>query len=139
MSNSFNWHIDRTLSGPTTPVQSEPGSNSNEEVLCIPRSSSITEASPSDCWVLYAGHRGVGSLTSLQRYTWCILQPQPTGSCWGSLTPLQICSWCILQPQATGPQDTRWGSLTPLEIFCWCIIQPTQVKKDRGATNHRKK
>ena len=33
------------LSGTTIPVQSEPGSNSNEGVLCIPQSSSITETS----------------------------------------------------------------------------------------------
>ena len=39
-----------------TPGQSGPGSNANEEVLCIPQSSSITETSPSDCLVSYPGH-----------------------------------------------------------------------------------
>ena len=48
--------IDRTLSGPTTTVQSGPGSDSNEGVLCIPQSSSITETSPLDCLGLYPGH-----------------------------------------------------------------------------------
>ena len=45
--NSSNWLIDGTLSGPTTPGQSEPGSNDNEEVLHILQSS-WTGASPSD-------------------------------------------------------------------------------------------
>ena len=44
---------DWTLSGPTTPDQSGPGSNSNEEVLHIPQSSIITVASPSDCLASY--------------------------------------------------------------------------------------
>ena len=45
--------MDRTLSGTTTPGQSGPGSNGNEEVLCIPQSSSITGASPLDGLVSY--------------------------------------------------------------------------------------
>ena len=44
-----------TLSGATTLGQSGPGSDGNEGVLCIPQSSCITEASPSDCLVLYPG------------------------------------------------------------------------------------
>ena len=32
---------------------------------------------------------------------------------WWGLTPLQRSSWCILQPQPTGPQDTRWGKSYP--------------------------
>ena len=47
------WSIDRTLSGATTPGQSEPRSDSYEGVLHIPQSSSITGASPSDCLVSY--------------------------------------------------------------------------------------
>ena len=45
--------IDRTLSPATTPGQSEPGSYSNEGILCIPQRSSITGASPSACLVSY--------------------------------------------------------------------------------------
>ena len=45
-----------TLSGATTPSQSEPGSDGNEGVLRIPHSSRITGASPSDCLVSYLGH-----------------------------------------------------------------------------------
>ena len=56
MSNSSISPIDRTLSGATTPGQSGPGSNSNEGVLCIPQSSSITGVSLSDCLVSYPGH-----------------------------------------------------------------------------------
>ena len=55
------WSIDRTLSGATTLSQSEPGSDSNEGVLHIPQSSSITGTSPSDCLASHRGHswRGV--------------------------------------------------------------------------------
>ena len=56
MPNSSIWPIYRTLSGATTLGQNEPGSDGNEGLLCIPQSSSITGASPSDCWVLYLGH-----------------------------------------------------------------------------------
>ena len=49
------WAIVRSLSGATTPVQSEPGSNSNEEVLCIPQISKAG-ASLSDGLMLYPGH-----------------------------------------------------------------------------------
>ena len=40
----------------TTPGQSEPGSDGNQMVLCIPQRSIITGASPSDCLVSYLGH-----------------------------------------------------------------------------------
>ena len=50
------WPIDRNLSGATTPSQSGPGSDSNEEVLCNPQISSITKTSSSDCLVSYLGH-----------------------------------------------------------------------------------
>ena len=43
-------------SGATTPGQSEPGSNSNEGLLCIFQGSSITGTSPSDCLVSYPDH-----------------------------------------------------------------------------------
>ena len=44
--------MDRTLSGVTTPSQSD----CIQGVLCNPQSSSITEASPSDCFVSYREH-----------------------------------------------------------------------------------
>ena len=47
--------IDRTLSGANSPVQSGPGSDSNEGLLRIPQSSSITVTSLSDCSVSYPG------------------------------------------------------------------------------------
>ena len=56
MLSSSIWPIDRTLSSATTLGQSGPGSDDNEEVLHISQSSRITEASPSDCLVLYSGH-----------------------------------------------------------------------------------
>ena len=48
--------MERTLSGATTPGQRRPGSDGNEGILRIPQSSSITEASPSDCLVSYQEH-----------------------------------------------------------------------------------
>ena len=39
------WPIDRTLAGATTPGQSGPESDGDEEVLCIPQCSSITGSS----------------------------------------------------------------------------------------------
>ena len=47
--------MDWILSGATTPDQSGPWRDGNEEVLRIPQSSSITEASPLDCLVSYLG------------------------------------------------------------------------------------
>ena len=65
------------LSGATTPGQSGPGSNSNEGVFHISRSSR-TEASSLDCLMSSTGY-SLNSLTCLQRSSQCILQPQPTG------------------------------------------------------------
>ena len=48
ISNSFIRTIDATLSSFTTPGQSVPGNNGNEEVLCLPQRSSITGASSLD-------------------------------------------------------------------------------------------
>ena len=64
MQFSSIWPIDRNLSSTTTLVQSEPGSDGNEGVLCIPQSSSNTVTSPSDCLVSYAGHSLLGSYLS---------------------------------------------------------------------------
>ena len=55
MSNSCIWPIDRTLSNVTTPDQSGPESDGNEEVLHIPQTSS-TVASSSDDLMSYSGH-----------------------------------------------------------------------------------
>ena len=50
------WPINKIPSGATTPSQNGPGSDSNEGILGIPQSSSITGTLPSDCFVLYPGH-----------------------------------------------------------------------------------
>ena len=47
---------DRILSGASTPGQSEPVNNDNEEILRFPQISSSTGTSPSDCLVSHAGH-----------------------------------------------------------------------------------
>ena len=51
MTNFSIWPIDKTLLGATTPGQSECWNNDNEEVLCIPQSSS-----PLECLISYLGH-----------------------------------------------------------------------------------
>ena len=51
MQFSTIWHIDRTLSGATTPVLNEPGSDGKERVLRIPQSFSIIGPSALDCFV----------------------------------------------------------------------------------------
>ena len=69
-----------TLLGATTPGQSEPGSDGNDEVLRIPQNSSITGTSPSDYLVSYLGHSlDEGGGTLLQRSSRCIEQSQPIG------------------------------------------------------------
>ena len=57
-------------------------------LLRIPKSSSITETSPSDCLFSYQDMRW-GSLTSLTKWSWCILQPQATGPLVGAV--LRLC------------------------------------------------
>ena len=59
MLNSSIWPIGKTLSGATTPGQSEPGSNSNEGVLHITKGSK-TGASPSDYQMSYQDTHWVG-------------------------------------------------------------------------------
>ena len=55
---------------------SGPGGNDNEDVLCIPQSSSITGASPPDCLASYPGH-SFGK--SLMLAVGVFPQTQPTG------------------------------------------------------------
>ena len=78
MSNSSIRPIRRTISGATTSGLSELESNSNEGVLRIPPSFSITGILPSECLVPYPGHSlgWGGGLPPLQRCSQCILQPQ---------------------------------------------------------------
>ena len=60
------------------PGQSGPGSNDNEKLLHIPQSPSITETSPSDYLASYQDTHWGPRLTTQQRCSRCILQPQPT-------------------------------------------------------------
>ena len=69
--------IDRTLSGSTTPGQSGPRSDSNNEVLRIPKISSISGTSPSDCFMSYQDNGGVLSLC--RDAVGVFYSPQPTG------------------------------------------------------------
>ena len=78
MSNNSIWPIDRTLSVTTTPDQMGPGSDDNEQILCIPSTFNITGASPSDYLMSYPGHL-LGDSYPLQRCSQCILHPQSSG------------------------------------------------------------
>ena len=71
MLNSSIWLIDRTLLDATTPGQSGPGSNDNDGALRIPQSSSITGASPSDCFVSYPDPR---------LFSWAVWHSCPMGA-----------------------------------------------------------
>ena len=56
MSDSSIQPIDWTQSGATSGGLSGHGSNGNEGEVCIHQSSSITEASSSDCLISHPGH-----------------------------------------------------------------------------------
>ena len=57
ISRQFKFYLTRrqTVSVASTPGQSRPRSDTNEGVLNIPQSFSITGISPSDCLVSYTG------------------------------------------------------------------------------------
>ena len=60
------WPIDRNQSGATTPGQNGLGSNGNKGVFCVPQTTSITGASPSNFFVSYPRHSLVESYTSTE-------------------------------------------------------------------------
>ena len=99
MPNSSIWLVDMALPGATTPGQSGPGSDSNERVLQIPRSSRV-RASPSDGLMSYPGHSLRRGLTPRQKWSWHILQPQPTG--------LLMHGWCM---------DVYWSINNHVDIW----------------------
>ena len=72
--------MDTTLSGITTPGQSEPRSDGSEVVLCFPPNVSITGASPANCLV-YRGHslRGSYSFIEMQSVYSTVLVEWDTG------------------------------------------------------------
>ena len=77
-----------TFSGATTPGQSGPGSDGNEGVLHITQSSSITEASPSDCFVSYLRHSLGETNAGAEMQSMDSAAPANWGTRWGSLNPL---------------------------------------------------
>ena len=135
MSNSSIWPIDRTLSGATTPAQSGPWSNANEGVLCIPQSSRITEASLSDCLMLYPRHSLEGVLLLFRDAVCVFYSPSRLGldrlrTHWRPCFPKKILHFLIRQgqpksghmpismimfSQLTRPQSTRL-----LHVGCNC-------------------
>ena len=96
-------------------------------VLHIPQSSSITGASPPDCLVIIQDTHWE-RLTLLQRCSWCILQPPPTGPpghTLGGIYPTAEMQLVYSVAIADlGHQDTHWEGLTLLQRCSWCILQP---------------
>ena len=102
--------------------QSEPGSNSNEGVLGIPQSSSITGTTPSDSLVSFLGMRGgVYPTAEMSQY---ILHPQPTGPVilrtliGGILSLCRDAVGVFYSPSQLGqsyPELLLQGNLTPLQ------------------------
>ena len=82
---------------------SGPVSDSNEKVLCIPQSSSITGTWSWDCLVSYPGHLLEGVLPLCRDAIGILYSPSRLGYLLGNFTPLQRCRSCILQPQLIGP------------------------------------
>ena len=80
--------IDRTLSGPTTLSQSEPGSNGNERVLNIPHISKAG-ASQSDCLMSCPEH-SLGVVYSTAQVNWA-----ETIWFWVFISFFQVCKWDI--------------------------------------------
>ena len=80
-----------TQSGATTLGQSGPGSDSNEDILCIPQSSSITGASLSDCLVSYPEHSLGKSYLSAEMY----LVYSTAAANWAMLDLLHFTFWFL--------------------------------------------
>ena len=78
------WPIFRNLSDATTPGQSGSGSNINKGVLHIPKSSSITEASLSDCFVSYLGYSLEESYPSVEMQSMYSAAPADWATLFGS-------------------------------------------------------
>ena len=130
------WPIDRTLSGATTPAQSGPGNNGNKGVLCIPQSSSITEASTSDCLSVISWSLLVGRVIPLQRCSYCILLLQLTEIITGATTSGQ--SW----PWSNGnegllhiPQSTNITETSPSD----CLVSYPEHSLWRGGLHIEKR
>ena len=119
------------ISSAITPVQSEPGSDNNKEVIHFSFNSSLIGVSSfgkvlflySDAFGLLYSLRlfSVSSRTlvgkvftrvEIQSYSKAAANYATEHSLEKSY-PVQRCSRCILHPQPTRPQDTRWRSLTP--------------------------
>ena len=121
--SSFIWPTDRTLSSATTPGQSAPWNDGYKEVLRILQSSSISEASPSDCLESYQNTRW-GSLTQLQRCSRCILQPLSTG--------LVICLSIVIY------QRNRQWNYNKIRVTCFPFIEvPLKLLFFYSLNSHR--
>ena len=97
IANSSIWAIDRNLSGATTPGQSGPERNYNEEVLHIFQSSR-TRASQCDGNVSYLGHSLRGSYPSTEMQSVYSTAPAEFLNCHGTSykAPKQTCQFFFI-------------------------------------------
>ena len=116
MSNCSIRPIDRTLSGATTLDQSGLGSDDNEEVLRIPQSSSLTEASPSDCLVSYPRHLLGESYSSAEIQS--VYSAAPTD--WAKVVWKTNCCLGLLFPWY---QDSSWDGKSAIQLSIVLVLQ----------------
>ena len=103
----------RPLSSATTPGQSGPGRNGNEEVLRISQSSNIAGTSPSDCLISYPGYSLVGVLPLCREAVGVFYSPSRLGNC---------LTWII----------SKKGRKWPNSYFFWgCCFQNLVKKKKK--------
>ena len=110
------WPIDIALSGATIPDQNGPGSDDNERVLRIPQSSSITGASPSDCFVPYPiqGTRCEGGVLPFYRGAVGVFYcPSQMG-----LASLCVCEW-VFSPLC---RDEVGVFYSPIQLGIFVIV-----------------
>ena len=86
MSNSPIWPIDRTLSGASIQARVDMGAMAMKSYSAFPKFQHYWSLIIRLLDVIIRTLIG-GSLTSLQRCSWCILQPQPTGL---------MCNWVFI-------------------------------------------
>ena len=121
------WPMDRTLSGATTPSQSGPGSDSNEEVLRIPKAPALKEFYNQIVSCLIQDTIWWGGLTSQQRSSRCILQPQPTGkSIYGNAHKIcrKSCSYCDVKLTKIPKRDFIFARVKTGQVGTW---SPTEI------------
>ena len=116
------WFIDRTLSGATTPGQSGPGSDGNEGILRIPKSSSITRALLSDCLVSYQGHSlGVSYFSALKQSVYSAARADWVRPTW---------IWWLILKRICHQREKCSQNYSPNAYWCREYVSKCRVMKE---------